>query len=109
MTEGFGIAAPLTGGTRPSWAFLGLAGLIGGGPTFLGTILGYSVQSTPAFVVFLAVAAGSILYVVGEMLHVGRRFQSPTLIAWGIWIGFIAGFGTDLLLTWGGAQPRQVI
>src|SRR5262249_31387212 len=35
-TEGFGIAAPLTTGSRPSWRFLGLAGLIGGGPTFLG-------------------------------------------------------------------------
>src|SRR6266568_7045898 len=63
LTEGFGIAAPLTLGPRPSWSFLGLAGLIGGGPTFLGTLLGYSIQSTPAFVLFLAVAAGSILYV----------------------------------------------
>jgi ZIP family zinc transporter len=103
LTEGFGIAAPLTLGARPSWAFLGLAGLIGGGPTFLGTILGYSIQSPAAFVLFLAVAAGSIIYVVGELLHVGRRFQAPGLVAWGIWLGFIAGFGTDLVLTWGGA------
>jgi ZIP family zinc transporter len=103
LTEGFGIAAPLTLGARPSWAFLGLAGLIGGGPTFLGTLLGYSVQSTPAFVLFLAVAAGSILYVVAELLHVGRRFQAPALVAWGVWLGFVAGFGTDLLLTWAGA------
>src|SRR6266851_1383144 len=103
LTEGFGIAAPLTLGARPSWAFLGLAGLIGGGPTFLGTILGYSVQSTPAFVLFLAVAAGSILYVVGELFHVSRGFQTPALVARGVWLGFIAGFGTDLLLTWAGA------
>src|SRR5207244_4109165 len=103
LTEGFGIAAPLTLGARPSWAFLGLAGLIGGGPTFLGTILGYSVQSTPAFVLFLAVAAGSILYVVGELLHVSRRFQATALVAWGVWLGFVAGFGTDLFLTWAGA------
>jgi ZIP family zinc transporter len=103
LTEGFGIAAPLTLGARPSWAFLGLAGLIGGGPTFLGTILGYSVQSTPAFVLFLAIAAGSILFVVGELLHVSRRFQTPALVAWGVWLGFVAGFGTDLLLTWAGA------
>jgi ZIP family zinc transporter len=34
-TEGFGIVGPL-GGVRPSWKWLGLAGLIGGGPTFLG-------------------------------------------------------------------------
>lgn len=103
MTEGFGIAAPLTGGTRPSWGFLGLAGLIGGGPTFLGTALGYSVQSTPVFVVCLALAAGSILYVISELLHVGRRFQLPELAMWGVFGGFCAGYATDLVLTWAGA------
>jgi hypothetical protein len=57
-TEGFGIAGPLTGAPRPSWAFLGLVWLIGGGPTFLGTVLGRSVQSEPIFVLCLAFAAG---------------------------------------------------
>ncbi len=104
MTEGFGVAAPLTlGSSRASWGFLGLAGMIGGGPTFLGTLLGYAVQSTPVFVLCLALAAGSILYVVAELLHVGRRFQVPELVSWGVFVGFGLGFGTDLLLTWGGA------
>jgi ZIP family zinc transporter len=104
MTEGFGIAAPLTlGSARASWGFLGLAGLIGGGPTFLGTLLGYSVQNTGVFVLCLALAAGSILYVVGELLHLGRRFQVPELVGWGVFLGFCLGLGTDLLLTWGGA------
>jgi ZIP family zinc transporter len=103
MTEGFGVAAPLTlASRRASWAFLGVAGLIGGGPTFVGTILGYSVQSTPVFVACLALAAGSILYVVGELLHVGRRFQAPELVSWGVFVGFGMGYGTDLLLTWAG-------
>src|SRR5262249_56625959 len=40
-TEGFGIVAPLAPeADRPSWAFLGLMGLIGGGPTFVGTVIG---------------------------------------------------------------------
>jgi zinc transporter, ZIP family len=103
LTEGFGIAAPLATGARPSWAFLGLAGLIGGGPTFLGTVLGYSVRSDALFVLFLALAAGSIFYVVGELLHVGRRFALRELAMWGIFLGFLAGYGTDLILTWGGA------
>jgi zinc transporter, ZIP family len=102
LTEGFGIAAPLTIGPRPSWAFLGLAGLIGGGPTFLGTLVGYGVQSTSVFVLCLALAAGSILYVVGELFHVGRRFQLPELATWGVFLGLVAGYGTDLILTWGG-------
>src|SRR5437773_7862949 len=37
-TEGFGIVAPLAGDADPpSWRFLGLLGVIGGLPTFLGT------------------------------------------------------------------------
>ena len=103
MTEGFGIAAPLATGTRPSWGFLGVAGLIGGGPTFLGTVLGYSVRSDVIFVLFLALAAGSIFYVVSELLHVGRRFALREVAMWGVFLGFLAGYGTDLILTWGGA------
>ena len=103
MTEGFGIAAPLASGARPSWGFLGVAGLIAGGPTFLGTIVGFSVQSDPVFVLCLALAAGSILYVLGELLHVGRRFQLPEIAMWGVFLGFLAGYCTDLILTWAGA------
>jgi ZIP family zinc transporter len=104
MTEGFGVAAPLTlSSASVSWGFLALAGLIGGGPTFLGTVVGYSVESTQVFVACLALAAGSILFVVAELLHVGRRFQAPELVTWGVCLGFGLGFGTDLLLTWAGA------
>lgn len=40
-TEGFGIAGPLTGLVKkPNIRFLILLGLIGGGPTFIGTIIG---------------------------------------------------------------------
>lgn len=102
MTEGFGIAAPLTAGPRPSWAFLCLAGAIGGAPTFLGTVVGYGIQAVPIFVFCLALAAGSILYVVAELLHVGRRFKLQELGMWGIFIGYLAGYGTDLILSWAG-------
>jgi zinc transporter, ZIP family len=43
-TEGFGIIGPL-GDIKPSWRWLALAGLIGGGPTLLGSSLGYNVTS----------------------------------------------------------------
>lgn len=102
-TEGFGIAAPFAAtGSIPDWSFLGVLGLIGGGPTFVGAIVGYSIQSTFVFVLCLALAAGSILYVIAELIHVGRRFAMPELAMWGAFIGFCFGFGTDLLLTWAG-------
>ena len=46
-TEGFGIVGPL-GDVRPSWRWLALAGLIGGGPTFIGSMVGYNVTSRAA-------------------------------------------------------------
>lgn len=103
MTEGFGIAAPLTGaGIQPSWTFLARIGLISGGPTLLGTLIGFSVHSEAVFVLFLALAAGSIFYVVSELLHVGRRIGLRELAMAGIVVGFLTGYSTDLLLAWGG-------
>jgi zinc transporter, ZIP family len=98
-TEGFGIVAPLAGDAEPpSWRFLGLLGVIGGLPTFLGTVVGQAWTSTAVSVLFLALAAGSILYVVMELLNVCRLFSSKTVTAWGILLGITLGFATDFVL-----------
>jgi ZIP family zinc transporter len=100
ITEGFGIAAPMTTESKPaSWGFLGLAGLIGGGPTFIGTWIGYLASSSYFSVAFLAVAAGAILYVLNELFHLGRRISTPPTFAWGLLLGFLTAYGTDLILT----------
>jgi ZIP family zinc transporter len=100
VTEGFGIAAPMTMAPKPaSWGFLGLAGLIGGGPTFLGTWIGYLASSTYVYVAFLAIAAGALLYVLNELFHVGRRLSTPPTFAWGLLVGFLTAYATDLFLT----------
>jgi ZIP family zinc transporter len=98
-TEGFGIVAPLAGDSEPpSWRFLGLMGVIGGGPTFLGTLVGQAWTSTAVSVLFLTLAAGSILYVVMELLNVCRLFTSKTVTAWGLLLGLTLGFATDFVL-----------
>ncbi|BCL80276.1 ZIP family metal transporter [Ktedonobacteria bacterium brp13] len=102
MTEGFGIAGPLSGQTV-SWKFLLLLGLIGGGPTFLGTVVGIIFHSPQVFILFLALAAGAIIYVVTELLGQAKRFRAPEIVMWGILIGFLLGYATDLIVTYGGA------
>jgi zinc transporter, ZIP family len=98
-TEGFGICAPLSGDTEmPSWTFLALLGVIGGGPTFLGTAIGQAWVSEALSVAFLALAAGSILYVVIELLNVLRGAGSKAMVTWGIVLGLVLGFGTDFVL-----------
>jgi ZIP family zinc transporter len=103
-TEGFGIVGPMSGEPeRPSWRFLGAMGLIGGGPTFVGTVIGQAWVSPALETVFFALAAGSILYVVIQLFEVCRRYAMPTLIGWSLLLGLLLGFGTDFVLTAAGA------
>jgi ZIP family zinc transporter len=98
-TEGFGIIGPMSGERdRPSWGFLALLGLIGGGPTFLGTVIGNAWVSEAVSVAFFGVAAGSILYVVQELFNVNRRFGSPVLVGWMVLVGLFLGLGTDFVI-----------
>ncbi len=99
-TEGFGIVAPLAGDSeRPSWRFLLVLGLIGGAPTFFGTLVGQAWTSTAVSVCFLALAAGSILYVIMQLIQVNARLGHKTLVAWGMFGGLVLGFATDFILT----------
>lgn len=101
-TEGFGIVGPL-GDTRPSWRWLALAGLIGGGPTFLGTVIGYQVTSAPLELLFYALAAGALIYVIGEIWSAMRRYGHRELGLLLLAAGFLAGVLTDLIVSYGGA------
>ena len=99
-TEGFGICGPMAGeGTQPTWGFLAALGLIGGGPTFLGTVLGQAWSSEAVSVAFFAVAAGSILYVVQELFAVNRKYGHTKLVMWLVFAGIVAGFATDFVVS----------
>ena len=105
-TEGFGIVAPLTAGggdgmpaQPPSWRFLLALAAIGGGPTFVGTFVGHSFTSEAVSVAFLTLAAGSITYVVIQLLGIAARARRTDLVAAGVLIGLLAGFATDAIVT----------
>jgi zinc transporter, ZIP family len=103
-TEGFGIVAPLAAaGERPGWGFLLLMGLIGGGPTFLGTVVGHQFTSDALSVVFLTLAAGSILYVVLQLVGLASRSGHRNFLYLGVFAGLVIGFVTDMIVTAGGA------
>jgi ZIP family zinc transporter len=109
-TEGFGIVAPLAGGTdtdgepaRPGWGFLLAMGVVGGGPTFVGTAIGHSFTSEPVSVAFLTLAAGSILFVVIQLINVAARTKRLDLLGYGILLGLVLGFATDGVLVAAGA------
>src|SRR3954470_17917260 len=91
-TEGLGICAPLAGDReQPSWRFLAMLGLIG-------TVIGQAWVYESVMIIFFALAAGSILYVVMELLNVGRALASKPVVTWGILLGLFLGFATDFIL-----------
>ena len=101
-TEGFGVAAPLVGRVVPTWAQIGLAGLIAGGPTFVGTILGYSFYSPTLSVLFLAIAVGALVFVIGELWSVLRRTGLTGFVTATMCAGFLIALATELFLDMNG-------
>ena len=95
-TEGFGIVAPLSG-ERPKAAFVALLGLIGGGPTFLGTLVGSFFASEILEIIFLSLAAGSILYVVVKLLQVQYRVKEYQAAIAGALCGFFLAWAGEWL------------
>jgi zinc transporter, ZIP family len=100
-TEGFGIVGPL-GDTRPSWRWLFVAGLIGGGPTFLGTLIGERVTSPTLEICFYTLAAGAILYVIGQIWPAAQRRLPPQWVLAGLVTGFLLALSSDLVITFAG-------
>jgi ZIP family zinc transporter len=100
-TEGLGIVGPL-GAVRPPWRWLLVAGLVGGGPTFVGAMVGYSVDSAPLELAFYALAGGAVLYVIGEIWNGMRRYGHRELGLWLLSAGFFLGVATDMVVAYGG-------
>ena len=102
-TEGFGIVGPLAGNKeKPSMLYLFQLGLIGGGPTFLGTLIGSFFVSDIANVLFLSLAGGALIFVILLMNNSNGKNVKIPLIMTGIFIGLTAGFLTDLVISLAG-------
>lgn len=103
-TEGFGILGPLIRESeRPNLKFLIGVGLIGGGPTFLGTVVGSIWSSAFAQILFLSFAGGALVYVSLTMYKTISGHMSGNRLMTGLFIGIALGFLTDLIVSIGGA------
>jgi ZIP family zinc transporter len=100
-TEGFGIVGPLNG-VIPSWKWIGVAGLVGGGPTFLGTLVGYQVSSPGLEICFFTLAAGAILFVIGQLWTAASRKLTTDTILGALVLGYLIGLASDFVITYGG-------
>ena len=97
-TEGFGVAAPLAGKVVPTWAQIFVAGLVAGGPTFLGTMLGYTFSSPTVSVLFLATAIGALVFVIGELWSVLKKTGVTIAATSMLTAGFAVAFVTETII-----------
>src|ERR1700694_4444926 len=65
----------------------------------VGAVVGPRFVNDIVSIAFLGLAAGSILYVVIELLAVARKADLKTITTWGIFAGLILGFATDAIIT----------
>src|SRR5260370_4647757 len=99
-TEGFGIAGPLTGiSEKPQISFLVKMGIIGGSPTFIGTLVGSVWRSQLTYIMFLSLAGGALIYITLLMYNTPRRESRNYLLMVGLFIGTTTRFTPTLLLT----------
>jgi ZIP family zinc transporter len=77
--------------------------VIGGAPTLVGTLLGAVFVNDVVSLAFLALAAGSILYVIVQLVGVALKMSKGFTLYCGILVGLFAGFATDFIVTAAGA------
>ena len=81
---------------------MAVAGLVGGGPVFLGAIVGYNVTSEPLELLFYSVSAGAILYVIGEVWGAMRKLGHRELGLLMLSAGVFLGVATEMIIAAGG-------
>ncbi|GMV51115.1 zinc transporter ZupT [Nitrospirales bacterium NOB] len=97
-TEGFGIVGA-AGQTPLSIRDAAVLGFLGGAPTCLGTVLS-GLSLSPAFsLVWFALAAGSLLYVVFVLVAMTYTPSRKIAMAGGVWAGITFMFLTAMFLT----------
>jgi ZIP family zinc transporter len=94
-TEGFGIAAPLAGKPVGFWRIAKL-GLIGGGPTAVGALMGGVFVNEYITLLFLTLAVGSLIYVVRELMRLRFASLTPSGAMLALSIGLLFGIYTEI-------------
>ena len=98
VSEGIAIVSPISR-SQVDLRTLALLGLLAGGPTIIGTLIGIYIFSNALSIVFFAIAAGAILYVIIEITtSLGDRFRNSHLNYLGVMAGFTVMYLTSLLV-----------
>ncbi|MBP1996377.1 ZIP family metal transporter [Paenibacillus eucommiae] len=105
ITEGIGIAAPLTKAT-PTWKTFAWLALIGGGPAILGVWSGGLILNNTLAALCFGIGAGAIaqvIYVIARMIMKESVKHQYSLFSWrnfsSVALGIVVMYATALLVT----------
>jgi len=97
FTEGFPIVAPLLNFNQKDSKTIALLYFIGGFPTVIGGVFGYSHYSQIYDLLFDGLATGSILFVIIPMMRIVLKEEDPSK-QFLVYIGIIAGYLVGLIV-----------
>lgn len=96
-TEGFAIIGS-AGKTRPGLKDILMMGLLAGLPTCLGTVISGFAVSPYFTIIFFALAAGSLLYVILSLTTIFYTASRRVQCSWGVFTGISLMFVTAMIL-----------
>ena len=97
LAAGMSLGVPLSGHAASFLLVTGLA-IVAAGPLLAGVFIGEVLRSQSIEILVLALASGSILYLIEELLQLGRRRESEVKVTVGLALGFLCAFVGDLLI-----------
>ena len=101
LSEGIAVVGPLAdeGGELDIKRLLGL-GAVAGGPTIIGAFIGLTWFANALAILFFAIAAGAVLYVVVEILGSLRKGDAwdPWMVHGGVVAGLLVMYVTSLFV-----------
>ena len=101
LSEGIAVIGPLAReGQDLDLKRLAGLGALAGGPTIIGTFIGLSWFSNSLAILFFAIAAGAVLYVVVEILGSTRKHEGwdPWMVHGGVLAGLLVMYVTSLFV-----------
>ena len=105
FVDGAAVAAPVVGQPMPA-SRLFLLAAVAAGPSLLGVILGTAWVGPGLELLVLSVAAGTLIYVLRELLRARLESVGAVAAMWALAAGMLAGLGTEVIIDLGRARPQ---
>jgi ZIP family zinc transporter len=108
LVDGAAVAAPIVGEPMPPVRVFMLAS-IAAGPSLLGVILGTSWVGPGLELLVLSVAAGTLIYVLRELLRAKLENVGAVGAMWALVIGMLLGLGTEVVTELGRSRLDSLV